>query len=194
MLHTDSYQGTTTNLTPQDVNASWDKSFTTCFDIYIESITKLKQFCNKLKVLLIAGNHGFTKEFYLAYGLKRFFEKENNIEFQVDSAPRKIHVYGNTFIGFHHGNTKIKELPLSFAKEYSVEWGQAKYHEVIVGDKHYHEETEIQGVRIKQLPCVSKPDRWHNMQGYINAVKATVAVVYDKEYGRCMTVEERFYV
>ena len=191
MLHTDTYQGTTTNLTPQDSNTTWHNAFTQAFDIYATTIKLLSQFCNKLNVILVPGNHDRTKSFYLAYGLEKYFERDDNILFDTNPMPRKVFTYGSTFIGLHHGDCKITDLPLIFAKEYCKEWGQCTYHQILTGDKHHVFEKEIQGVRIRQLPSLSKEDNWHNQSNYVNAVKAAMAIIYDKEYGCCMTIEER---
>jgi hypothetical protein len=191
MLHTDTYNNTTTRGTILDTNTTWDHAFTTAFDIYSTVINILKQFCNKLNVLLVQGNHDRTKSFYLAFGLQKFFEKEEGIVFDTSSSPRKVYTYGNTFIGFHHGDCKIMELPLLFAKEFTELWGKCKYHVVVVGDKHHLQVKEIQGVRVIQLPGLTEPDKWHNQENYINSIPAAIATVYDKEFGECMTIEER---
>jgi hypothetical protein len=191
MLHTDTYQGTTTNLTPQDSNTTWHNAFTEAFDIYANVIKILKQFCNTLNVILVPGNHDRTKSFYLAYGLEKYFETDSSILFDTNPTPRKIYTYGSTFIGLHHGDCKITDLPLIFAKEFSKEWGQCTYHQILTGDKHHVFEKEIQGVRVRQLPSLSKEDNWHNQSNYVNAVKAAMAIIYDKEHGCCMTIEER---
>lgn len=191
MLHTDTYQGTTTNLTPQDSNTTWHNAFTQAFDIYATTIKLLSQFCNKLNVILVPGNHDRSKSFYLAHGLEKYFERDDNILFDTNPIPRKVYTYGSTFIGLHHGDCKITDLPLIFAKEYCKEWGQCTYHQILTGDKHHLFEKEIQGVRIRQLPSLSKEDNWHNHANYVNSVKAAMAIIYDKEYGCCMTIEER---
>ena len=191
MLHTDTYQGTTTNLTPQDSNTTWHNAFTEAFDIYANVIKILKQFCNKLNVILVPGNHDRTKSFYLAHGLQKYFEKDSNILFDTNPVPRKVYTYGSTFIGLHHGDCKIMELPLIFAKEFNKQWGECTYHQILTGDKHHLFEKEIQGVRVRQLPSLSKEDNWHNQSNYVNSVKAAMAIIYDKEHGCCMTIEER---
>jgi hypothetical protein len=191
MLHTDTYQGTTTNQTPQEINTTWHNAFTQAFDIYSTTIKILKQFCNKLNVILVPGNHDRTKSFYLAYGLEKYFEQDSDILFDTTPLPRKVYTYGSTFIGLHHGDCKIIDLPLIFAKEFTKEWGNCTYHQILTGDKHHLFEKEIQGVRIRQLPSLSKEDNWHNQSNYINSVKAAMAIVYDKEHGCCMTIEER---
>jgi hypothetical protein len=191
MLHTDTFFNTTTKNTLQETTVRWNEAFDIAFDIYVTSINKLKQFCNTLNVILVAGNHGRTKEYYLAFALKKYFESEKSIVFDISVSPRKVFTYGNTFIGLHHGNTKAETLPLIFAKEFTKEWGNAKYHNIVVGDKHHFMEKDYQGVRVKQLPCVSKPDTWHNDSNYVNSEQSAICIIYDKEKGSCMTIEEK---
>ena len=191
MLHTDTFFNTTTKNTPQETTVRWNEAFDIAFDIYVTSIKKLSQFCKKLNVILVAGNHGRTKEYYLAFALKKYFESEKSIFFDISVSPRKVFTYGNTFIGLHHGNTKAETLPLIFAKEFTKEWGNAKYHNIIVGDKHHFMEKDYQGVRVKQLPCTSNADTWHNDSNYINSEQSAICIIYDKEKGSCMTIEEK---
>lgn len=191
MLHTDNIFNQTTKGTQQEVNISWDEAFITAFDIYVNSIIKLAKCCNKLNVILVSSNHSRTKEFYLAYALKRYFEYDTSIVFDISTAQRKVYIYGNTFIGLHHGNTKIDMLPLVFAKEFTSSWGVCKYHEIKVGDKHHYMEKDYGGVRIKQLPACTNPDNWHNDNLFVNSVQSAVVSIYDFEKGRCMDIEER---
>ena len=191
MLHTDNIFNQTTKGTQQEVIMKWNDSFDMAFDIYVQSINKLKQFCEKLNIILVSGNHGRTKEYYLAFALKKYFENEITINFDISTDPRKVFMYGNTFIGLHHGNTKIENLPIVFAKEFAPQWGIAKYHEIKVGDKHHFMEKDYHGVRIKQLPACSNADSWHNDNNFINSVQSAICSIYDREKGRCMDIEER---
>lgn len=192
MLHTDTFFNTTTNGTPQDVIVDGYNAYELAFDLYVNAIKFLENYCDKLKVMLIQGNHGRTREFYLAHSLSKYFEPSQNIEFDISPEPRKIHIYGNTFKGFHHGNCKIDELPLVFAKQFAPQWGRCKFHEIVVGDKHYYYEKEIKGVRIKQLPALADTDRWHDDNNYVENIRAGICTVYDKVKGKISEFEERY--
>jgi hypothetical protein len=191
LFHTDTFFKTTTNGTPQDVLIEWDEAYELAFDLHVKVINKLKQFCNKLKVILVQGNHDRTKSFYLAHSLSKYFSPDQFIEFDIKRQNRKVYTYGNTFIGLHHGNCKIDELPLTFAKEFAPIWGSCRYHEVKVGDKHFYYEKEIKGVRIKQLPSLSDPDRWHDDGNYVQNIRAGICTIYDKDKGKVTEFEER---
>mgnify|MGYP003440515827 FL=1 len=191
MLHTDNFFNQTTKFTQQETTVRWDEAFNLAFDIYVQSINKLKQFCKKLNVILIAGNHSRTKEYYLAFALKKYFESEKSIVFDISTSPRKVFTYGNTFIGLHHGNTKLEALPIVFAKEFTELWGKAKYHEILVGDKHHYMEKDYSGVRIKMLPACTNADTWHNDNNFTTSEQSAIVSIYDKEKGRCMQIEEK---
>lgn len=192
-FHTDSYWNTTTKGTPQDVIAEYDEEYEVGFDLLVRTIMLLKSVSQKVKVVLVPGNHDRTKSFYLAHGLNVFFRNDKDIEFLRGSEPIKSVVVGNTFIGYHHGNCKIEELPLIFAtsEESSKEFGDSKFREVHTGDKHHYMAKEVKGVRIQQMPSLSGTDRWHRESNYINNLRAALVLLYDKEKGKTGEFEER---
>jgi hypothetical protein len=115
------------------------------------------------------------------------------VSFQRDFTTVKHIVIGNTFIGYHHGNTKIDDLPLVFATspESSAAFGNAKYREVHTGDKHYYLAKEIKGVRVQQMPSLSGTDQWHRDGNFINSIRAGLALVYHPVKGKVGEFEGR---
>lgn len=194
-LHTDnntvSPHGNTEKGTPQETSTYWHNEYEVAFDIYANTINKLRQFCDRLKVILVQGNHDRTKSFYLAHGLSKYFSTDPNILFDIDPKPRKVHIYGENFIGLHHGDCKINDLPLVFAQEFSKQWGPCKYKEIKVGDKHFYMEKEVSGVRIKQLPSLSGTDTWHSLNNFHLSTRAAICSVYHPIKGRVSEFEER---
>lgn len=191
-FNSDNFQGTTTNGTPQDNLLTFEKSFEIGFEFYETLINKLKQFCIKLKIIYIGGNHDTCKSFYLVYGLSKYYHTEENIEFDMGHSSRKISIFGETFMGFHHGNCKIEDLPLTFAKMFPKEWGLCKYHTIHTADKHYYMDKEIKGVRMFQSPSVSSADRWHDNMNYVGNERTVVGCLYHVDEGRSLTIEKRY--
>lgn len=192
-FHTDSYQNGTTNGTPQDVTAWYDEEYEKGFDILANTINFLITQAKEVEVILVAGNHDRTKGFYVAHALEVFFSQYKNIKFQRHHSVVKSTVLGNTFIGYHHGNNcKLEDLPLLFATgEDSEKFGKAKYREVHTGDKHHYMAKEIKGVRIQQMPSLSGTDRWHQDNGFVNQLRAALALVYHPEQGKIAEFEFR---
>ena len=192
-FHTDNYHNQTTNYTPQDTIVDYAQEYEAGFDVLVQSITLLSRYCNNVNVILVQGNHDKTKSFYLAHALEVYFKNNDRISFDREDSTLKAITLGNTFIGYHHGNCKIEDLPLLFATHHvhSSEFGDAIYREVHTGDKHHYMAKEVKGVRIQQMPSLSGADRWHRDNNYVHSVRAALALVYDIEKGKVAEFETR---
>lgn len=192
-FHTDNYQHQTTQGTPQDTIMDYSEEYELGFSILVDTINMLRQYANHVVVVLVQGNHDKTKSFYLAHALDVFFKDVHDVDFIREHSVVKGITLGNTFIGWHHGNCKIEDLPLLFAThpQYSQSFGNAKYREVHTGDKHHYMAKEIKGVRIQQMPSLSGTDRWHLDNNYVHSVRAALALVYDLELGKIAEFESR---
>ena len=192
-FHTDNYQHQTTNGTPQDTIMNYSEEYELGFAVLVDTINMLRQFANNVTVVLVQGNHDRTKSFYLAHALDVFFRDELDVEFIREHSVIKGITLGNTFIGWHHGNCKLEDLPLLFAThpKYSHQFGDAKYREVHTGDKHHYMAKEVKGVRIQQMPSLSGTDRWHLDNNFVHSVRAALALVYDRNLGKIAEFETR---
>ena len=192
-FHTDNYQHQTTNGTPQDTIMDYSEEYELGFAVLVDTINRLRQIANNVTVVLVQGNHDRTKSFYLAHALDIFFRDELDVEFIREHSVVKGLTLGNTFIGWHHGNCKIEDLPLLFAthSKYSHQFGDAVYREVHTGDKHHYMAKEVKGVRIQQMPSLSGTDRWHLDNNYVHSVRAALALVYDRNLGKIAEFETR---
>lgn len=191
-FHTDNYQNQTTAGTPQDVLVGYDHEYEEGFDLLVEAISYLTAACANVEVILVQGNHDRTKSFYLAHALEVFFKSNERVKFQREHSTTKCTLLGNTFIGYHHGNCKIDELPLLFATgKDASKFGNALFREIHTGDKHHYMAKEIKGVRIQQMPSLSGTDRWHADNNYVNNIRAGIALIYDPIYGKIGEYESR---
>jgi len=192
-FHTDNYQNQTTQGTPQDTIMDYSSEYELGFTILVDTINMLRQNANHVVVVLVQGNHDRTKSFYLAHALDVYFKEDIDVDFIREHSVIKGITLGNTFIGWHHGNCKIEDLPLLFAThpQYSQSFGNAKYREIHTGDKHHYMAKELKGVRIQQMPSLSGTDRWHLDNNYVHSVRAALALVYDDEHGKVAEFETR---
>lgn len=192
-FHTDNYQNSTTSGTPQDVITTYDHEYEEGFDLLVSAIYCLKRYAEEVQVILVQGNHDRTKSFYLAHALDVYFEKDNTVFFDRRHSVTKHITLGETFIGYHHGNCKIEDLPLIFATnpESKQSFGNSRFQEVHTGDKHHYMAKEVKGVRIQQMPSLSGTDRWHLDNNYVNSIRAGLALVYHPEKGKISEYEER---
>lgn len=192
-FHTDNYQNQTTNGTPQDVLVEYDNEYEEGFDLLVTTINYLQAVSNSLEIILVQGNHDRTKSFYLAHALDVFFRSDDKVDFQRWHSTTKHITLGNTFIGYHHGNCKIDDLPLLFATNNvsCTDFGNAVYREIHTGDKHHYVAKEIKGVRIQQMPSLSGTDRWHSDNNFVNQIRAGIVLIYHPIYGKIGEYESR---
>jgi len=192
-FHTDNYQHQTTQGTPQDTIMDYSEEYELGFSILVDTINMLRQYASHVVVILVQGNHDRTKSFYLAHALDVFFKEVADVDFIREHSVIKGITLGNTFIGWHHGNCKLEDLPLLFAThpQYSQAFGNAKYREVHTGDKHHYMAKEVKGVRIQQMPSLSGTDRWHLDNNFVHSVRAALALVYDPLLGKIAEFETR---
>ena len=192
-FHTDNYQHQTTNGTPQDTIMDYADEYEVGFALLVDTINMLRQHSSTVHVVLVQGNHDRTKSFYLAHALDVYFSDALDVEFMREHSIVKGLTLGNTFIGWHHGNCKLEDLPLLFAThpKYSHQFGDAVYREVHTGDKHHYMAKEVKGVRIQQMPSLSGTDRWHLDNNYVHSVRAALALVYDRNLGKIAEFETR---
>jgi len=192
-FHTDNYQNQTTAGTPQDTIADYAQEYEHGFDLLVQAIDFLKTNAEEVQVVLVQGNHDRTKSYYLAHALEVYYSKDPAVYFDRTTSLVKAVVLGNTFIGYHHGNCKLEDLPLLFAthKEYSSYFGNAVYREVHTGDKHHYMAKEVKGVRIQQMPSLSGTDRWHSDNNFVHSIRAGLALVYDHTHGKIAEFESR---
>jgi len=192
-FHTDNYQNQTTQGTPQDTIMGYSEEYELGFSILVDTINMLRQYSSDVVVVLVQGNHDRTKSFYLAHALEVFFKDTIDVNFIREHSVIKGITLGNTFIGWHHGNCKLEDLPLLFAThpKYSQAFGNAKYREIHTGDKHHYMAKELKGVRIQQMPSLSGTDRWHLDNNFVHSVRAALALVYDPILGKIAEFEQR---
>ncbi len=192
-FHSDNYQNQTTAGTPQDVLVGFDNEYEEGFGLLVAIIDYLQSQVNEsVEVILVQGNHDRTKSFYLAHGLDVYFRNNDRVVFDREHSVTKSTVLGNTFIGYHHGNCKIDQLPLLFSTgKDSADFGNAKYREVHTGDKHHYLAKEIMGCRIQQMPSLSGTDRWHADNNFVNSIRAGLVLIYDRKYGKIGEFESR---
>jgi len=192
-FHTDNYQHQTTQGTPQDTIMDYHSEYELGFSVLVDTINMLRQYASEVTVVLVQGNHDRTKSFYLAHALDVYFSDAMDVGFIREHSVIKGITLGNTFIGWHHGNCKLDDLPLLFAThpQYSQAFGNALYREVHTGDKHHYMAKEVKGVRIQQMPSLSGTDRWHLDNNFVHSVRAALALVYDSKLGKIAEFETR---
>lgn len=185
LFNADNTAGTTTKGTQVESDVRIRKTYFTVRTIMIRAIErKLRPLCDMVVVKVVPGNHDYNTTWHLGDSLMVYFEKHKDVIVDNDPAPRKYHRYGNTLLGFTHGDKgRLKDLPTIMAVEARKDFGETKFHEWHTGDKHQSRTEEFHGIRVRILPALCPPDKWHSENGYVGNLRSSEAYHWDKVKG-----------
>jgi len=188
-FNSDNHRNTTTNLTPQDEDLRWMKTFRNGRKLIVEGIEKLMQIAD-VEVVVIQGNHDFERSYYLGDSIQSWFRNNDNVNVNNDATPRKYFKFGTNLIGLTHGNNeKVAELPLLMASEEKDLWANTKFHEWHLGHLHHKKQFQFQsvaeqkGCTIRFMRSLSGTDAWHNLKGYVKNVQSAESFIWHKDDG-----------
>ncbi len=182
-FHVDNDLGQTTRGTPQDMCGSPAEILITGCKLAREHIDLLRQ-VGPVEVVFMTGNHDRHSALALMLYLEAAYENVPDVTVNLDPSTRHYTTYGNTLLGFSHGDTVRKEkLPTLMSKEQRVLWGQTESHIWFTGHLHHQVLYEMDGGLVIQLPSLAGHDRYHARQGYTTAKAGLAAHIIDKELG-----------
>jgi len=188
-FNSDNHRNTTTNLTPQDEDLRWMKTFRNGRKLMVEGIEKLMQVAD-VEVVIVQGNHDFERSYYLGDSLEAWFRNNKNVTINNEATPRKYVKFGLNLIGLTHGNNeKTSDLPLLMASEKKDLWSDTKFHEWHLGHLHHKKQFQFQsvaeqkGCTIRFMRSLSGTDAWHNLKGYVQNIQSAESFIWHKTEG-----------
>lgn len=172
----------TTGGTPQDEDGRNKKTFEIGVQLIVWATTVLLTKASKVKIIVVAGNHDEERAFFLGVTLQAWYRNVKNVDVDNRPMPHKIYTWGNTLIGFTHGDRISKQnlaglLP-NLARD---KWGKTKHAELHLGHLHHNMVLELIGTTIRWLSSLTSPDKWHTKGGYITATRAASLFEYTKK-------------
>lgn len=189
LFNADDTQGRTTSGTVVESDVRHEKSWVIVRTVVIQTILKLRHFANHIRVVIVRGNHDWNTTFHLGDLLEVYFDKYDDVVIDNRPTTRKYHVFGNSLIGWTHGDKeKPESLPLVMVAEMREEFGKTRFHEWHIGHTHKTDVSERNGVRVRVLPTLCPPDAWHAENGYIGNLRSTEAFIWDSKAGLIGTI------
>jgi len=188
LINMDTFHGTTTGGTPVDNCVDATEAYIQAFDAMHWAINYIKSFCKKLTVVYIPGNHDRLSSFHLAHALSKSIESDE-ITWGVKYAERKVHVWGNNFNAFEHGDKRSKNNPLIYASEYPTQWGSTTNRTLYKGHVHtdrkveYMTSNETAGFIEKTLPSLGKTDYYHYSNKFVGNRRSGKLELQDAQKG-----------
>jgi hypothetical protein len=173
----------TTGGTPQEEDGRWQKTFKQGCNLMVDTIDRLCSIA-PTDVVLVQGNHDSQRSQYLASYLKAWYRNNPNVTINDEPQSRKYYIFGNTLLGFTHGNEeKCVDLPMIMATEMKRVWSNMKYAEWHLGHLHTEIVKEHKGVKIRHLPSLTSTDAWHSHKGYIGNIRQAQGMMYHPSEG-----------
>lgn len=135
-------------------------------------------------VLMAEGNHDMASSVWLRAMFQALYENEPRVTVIDSEKPYYVHQHGRTMLAWHHGHLKrINQLPLFFAAEYPVVWGQTTKRYCHTGHQHHTDEREHAGMTVHQHPTLAARDAYASRKGYV-AERQVTSITYHAEYGQ----------
>lgn len=179
LINMDTFAGTTTSGTPLDNSMKATDAYMQAFDSMHWAVEYLANKCEELVIVYLPGNHDRLSSFHLVHALSKSIQG-SNIQWDVEYAERKVHVWGNNFNAFEHGDVKSKSTPLVYATEFPYQWGDTKFRTLFTG--HYHQNKKVEyttmseevGFVHKTLPSLCRTDYYHYHNKYVGNRRSAV--------------------
>lgn len=195
-FNSDNEMQTTTGGTPQDTDIREKKLFNVGCEILVRGLEMLSELA-PVKTFYTPSNHDEQSGYHALKYLEAWFRKDPNVSINTDAYPRKYELYGNTLLGFTHGDKenrsggkdKASRLASLMPIEARSLWGQALYHEMHTAHLHSeHMIQEINGVIVRRISSPTALDTYHTTYGYLGAVRKAQTFLYHKERGLIHTI------
>lgn len=181
-FHIDNREGSTTKGTPQDMCGSPAEIYMSGCELAREHIDLLRA-VGPVEVVFMAGNHDRHSTLGLMMYLSAVYENVDDVEVIVSPHLRQYVTYGNTLLGFTHGDcVRNTNLPALMSVESRENWGKCAHHVWFHGHKHHRKLLEHNGAFIIQLPSLAGEDRYHSRMGFMSGA-GLCAHFIDKKQG-----------
>ena len=191
LLHIDNYDGQTTAGTQVGTRGTIYNIWKTAVNELIYLISALRaQFKGVIRFSSVSGNHDRVNSFTAANALAFYFNHDEDILFDVDFEERKYYKYGNSTLGFAHGDIPNKNMQTVIQREAKHFYGETIFAYMFFGHLHHIFHQDKDGVIMYQLPSPTPVDEWHNQKAYTGSWRGTQMFLIDYQSG----VEEIIYV
>lgn len=190
VLHIDNVYETTTKGTRQDCDKKWWEHLDIALELYIKCIEMLRKVA-PVDVIHSMSNHDYQSGYHLAKNLESWFRKAKDVDFDVSVSHRSYYQYGNSLIGFEHGEgAKMDNLPLLMAQEEPKLWAETKFRYWYLHHLHHKikykwkDGKDYIGVTVEYLRSPSGVDSWHSRKGFCGVYKAVEGFIHEKNNGQ----------
>jgi hypothetical protein len=139
---------------------------------------------NHVHVIVAEGNHDESGSVWMRQMFDALYSEEPRVTVDTSALPFYTFLWGETFLGFHHGHkVKNEQLPLLFAAQFRSAWGATSKAYIHCGHRHHCDEKEYNGATVVQHPTLAARDAYAARGGWI-AERAAQSITYSKRFGQ----------
>jgi len=187
-FHIDNQLGTTTRGTPQDLDGTPSQILMEGCELAYDHIEMLRQIA-PIKYLNVPGNHDYNNAVSMMMFLSGKYSDAKDVEIIRSSRKRQYVGYGNSLLGFGHGDCVApKDMIAAMVKEAKELFSQSEFQYFFSGHLHHEVAREIGGLTHYQLKSLSGLDRYHTKHGYITSGRALQSFVVSRDGGVTMQI------
>lgn len=186
-FNSDTIDGTTTKGTRQSEDGRFQKTFHAGWTTLRDAIELCKEVA-PVDVVVIPGNHDFSRAYFLGSVLEAWFDKDPDVTIDNEPTYFKFRQYGKCLLGFTHGDTtKPQDLPLLMAHDQPTMWANTKYRAWHTGHIHSMMVFEKPGCTVESVRSLAVASDWIAKMGY-RSYREGKGFVWHKERGDIATV------
>jgi hypothetical protein len=182
-FHVDTDKGTTTQGTPQDLDGLPQDIFVDGCDLMERHIETLRRVA-PIEGIVIPGNHDRVLSVALMKYFEALYRYAEDISINGDTIERQYLKYGQTLMGFDHGDgirdNDILSLVMSEARELVSQTEETIF---FTGHLHHEISKDLNGAMAYQLGSISGDDRWHTRNAHVGARKQMSSFIIRKQRG-----------
>lgn len=148
-------------------------------EFYIYVIDKCLASAEEVRIEHATGNHSDFEYLFLMY----LEAKYPQVKINKHTAHRSVYTIGQVAVMLSHGDTvALNKLPMLFASEYPLMWGNAEHREVHTAHKHNKYVEQEQGLAtLRQAPTIKPNDPYEIKNGWTSNRKIIQCVEYSED-------------
>lgn len=131
-----------------------------------------------VNVVWLSGNHDEATGQVMQAALRQIYRNDDFVNVMETQGRFAVYEHHLTMLAFTHGDTvKPRNLPLTLAARFPVEWGATRSRFCHVGHVHHATVAEHAGIVIETHNAPVPADAWHHSAGY-SAQRKMTAITY----------------
>ena len=183
LINFDGTNQTTTKGTIIENCSNFNETYETVLMEEITALKTLREYFNKINVIVCEGNHDRTLSQTIYLNLKTLFENDNSFNFSEDRKKTQAFKWGLTSLYFDHGDKNYKRLVQQLSNIFPEIYGSTQYRHCLLHHLHSKEQNlELNGIMTHRLPSLKPTDKYEFTNAFISEAKQEL-FIFDKNTG-----------